>query len=65
MGQLRPVCKKLEDDPMNVSQGCVVSIHYTLTNDVGDILDTSSGQGHLSYLHGFGGIIPGLEYALE
>ena len=50
---------------MSVSQGCVVSIHYTLTNDAGDILDTSKDQEPLTYLHGFGGMIPGLEYALE
>ena len=50
---------------MNVSQGCVVSIHYTLTNDAGDTLDTSKDQEPLTYLHGFGGMIPGLEYALE
>ncbi len=50
---------------MNISQGSVVTMHYTLTNDAGDILDTSDGQEPLTYLHGFGGIIPGLEYALE
>lgn len=50
---------------MKVTQGCVVTIHYTLTNDAGDVLDTSSGQEPLTYLHGFGGMIPGLEYALE
>lgn len=50
---------------MKVSQGCVVTIHYTLTNDEGYVLDTSSGKEPLSYLHGFGGMIPGLEYAME
>ena len=52
-------------DKMIISEGCVVTIHYTLTNDAGDILDTSSGQEPMTYLHGFGGMIPGLEFALE
>ena len=50
---------------MNISEGCMVSIHYTLTNDGGEILDTSDGGDPLSYLHGYGGMIPGLEKALE
>ena len=50
---------------MNISQDCVVTIHYTLTNESGDFLDTSTGGDPLTYLHGYGGIIPGLEKALE
>ena len=42
----------------------VVSIHYTLTNPQGEVLDSSSGRDPLSYLHGTGNIIPGLENAL-
>ena len=42
----------------------VVSIHYTLTNNKGEILDSSSGSDPLTYLHGGGNIIPGLEKAL-
>ena len=42
----------------------VVSIHYTLTNTDGDVLDSSSGRDPLSYLHGAGSIIAGLESAL-
>ena len=52
-------------DKIIISEGCVVTIHYTLTNDAGDILDTSSGQEPMTYLHGCGGMIPGLEFALE
>ena len=40
-------------------------IHYTLTNDQGEVLDSSSGGEPLAYLHGSGNIIPGLEKALE
>jgi FKBP-type peptidyl-prolyl cis-trans isomerase SlyD len=43
----------------------VVSIHYTLTDSAGTVLDSSSGSHPLAYLHGFGNIIPGLENALE
>ena len=50
---------------MNISEGCVVTIQYTLTNDAGEILDTSDGRGPLTYLHGYGGMIPGLEQQLE
>ena len=50
---------------MQISQDMVVSIHYTLKNDAGDVLDTSSGRDPLAYLHGNNNIIPGLEKALE
>lgn len=42
----------------------VASIHYTLTNEAGETLDSSEGQEPLSYLHGAGNLIPGLEHAL-
>lgn len=50
---------------MNIAQGRVVAIHYTLTNDDGEILDSSNEGQPLSYLHGFAGLIPGLEKELE
>ncbi|MDR0316512.1 MAG: peptidylprolyl isomerase, partial [Treponema sp.] len=43
----------------------VVSIDYTLTGPDNNVLDSTSGQEPLNYLHGFGNIIPGLEKALE
>ncbi|MBK8163096.1 MAG: peptidylprolyl isomerase [Gammaproteobacteria bacterium] len=49
---------------MQIQDDCVVSIHYTLTNEEGDELDSSVGQDPLVYLHGAGNIIPGLEIAL-
>lgn len=49
---------------MNISEQCVASFHYTLTDGSGKVLDTSDGQEPLSYLHGSGNIIPGLEKAL-
>jgi len=50
---------------MNIEKDRVVSFHYKLTDDEGNLLDSSEGHGPLSYLHGAQGIIPGLEKALE
>lgn len=41
----------------------VVSFHYTLTDEQGNVIDKSEGQP-LVYLHGHHNIIPGLENAL-
>lgn len=49
---------------MQIAKDSVVSIDYTLRNDDGEILDTSSGREPLTYLHGSGNIIPGLENEL-
>ena len=50
---------------MKTAANMVVSIHYTLKDDSGEVLYSSSGRGPLVYLHGRGNIIPGLEQALE
>lgn len=50
---------------MQIVQDKVVLIHYTLTDEAGKVLDSSSGGAPLAYLHGKGNIIPGLEKALE
>ena len=49
---------------MQISDNKVVSINYTLTNDKGEVLDSSSGKAPLAYLHGNKNIIIGLENAL-
>jgi FKBP-type peptidyl-prolyl cis-trans isomerase SlyD len=49
---------------MQVSAQKVVLIHYTLTDEAGEVLDSSEGQEPLAYIHGQGNIIPGLEAAL-
>jgi len=49
---------------MKNTENPVVSIHYTLTNKAGEQLDSSIGAEPLTYLHGAGNIIPGLENAL-
>lgn len=50
---------------MNITKDVVASIDYTLTNDNGEVLDSSSGREPLAYLHGRGNLIPGLESELE
>lgn len=50
---------------MQVEKHKVVTIDYTLTNDEGNVLDSSEGQGPLAFIHGIGNIIKGLEDALE
>lgn len=42
----------------------VVTLHYTLKNDAGKVIDSSRGHDPLEYLHGVGEIVPGLEKAL-
>lgn len=49
---------------MNIAAETVVSMHYTLKNDQGKVLDSSDGGEPLVYLHGAHNIIPGLEEAL-
>jgi len=50
---------------MQISKGKVVSFDYTLKDDDGSVLDSSKEAGPLAYLHGVGGLVPGLERALE
>jgi FKBP-type peptidyl-prolyl cis-trans isomerase SlyD len=49
---------------MQIEKNRVVTLHYTLRDDQGAVIDSSSGRGPLSYLHGKGNIVPGLEQAL-
>ncbi|XOV90384.1 MAG: peptidylprolyl isomerase [Pseudomonadota bacterium] len=49
---------------MKIAGQCVVSIHYTVSSN-GMEVDSSRGKDPLTYLHGTGGLIPGLEQALE
>ena len=50
---------------MKAAENRVITMHYTLTDDEGQVLDSSDGQAPLAYLHGHHNIIPGLEQALE
>lgn len=49
---------------MKITDNCVVFMHYTLTDDQGQTLDSSTGREPLPYLHGGNNIVPGLEKAL-
>jgi FKBP-type peptidyl-prolyl cis-trans isomerase SlyD len=49
---------------MNVGDGKVVLIHYTLHDAAGALLGSSDGGDPIAYLHGSGGIVRGLEQAL-
>ncbi len=49
---------------MVIADQKVVSIHYKLTDDDGQVIQDSTGGDPLSYIHGAGNIIPGLESAL-
>jgi FKBP-type peptidyl-prolyl cis-trans isomerase SlyD len=50
---------------MNISEHSVVSFHYTLKNAQGEQLETSREGDAMTYLHGAGNIIKGLEKAME
>jgi FKBP-type peptidyl-prolyl cis-trans isomerase SlyD len=43
----------------------VVLIHYTLKDDAGAVIDSSSGGEPLAYIQGHGNLVAGLEKALE
>lgn len=50
---------------MTIAKNKVVAMHYKLTNDGGEVLDSSEGRDPLYYLQGYGNIIPGLEKEME
>lgn len=50
---------------MQISKHKVASIHYTLTDNDGKVLDSSAGREPLVYIQGIGNLIPGMEEGLE
>jgi len=50
---------------MLIEKDRVALIHYTLTDDSGQVIDSSAGGEPLAYIHGNGNLVPGLESALE
>ena len=46
---------------MTIKENSVVSMHYTLTDEEGEVIDTSEGGEAMNFLQGHGNIIPGLE----
>jgi FKBP-type peptidyl-prolyl cis-trans isomerase SlyD len=49
---------------MQIANDKAVSFHYTLTNSLGQLVDSSEEGDALVYLHGYNNIISGLESAL-
>lgn len=49
---------------MKIENQKVVSIHYTLKDDGGSIIDSSEEHDPLAYIHGLGNLVPGLESQL-
>jgi FKBP-type peptidyl-prolyl cis-trans isomerase SlyD len=49
---------------VSIETNHVVSIHYTLKGDAGEVIDSSTGGEPLAYLHGHGNLVPGLEREL-
>jgi len=50
---------------MQIAKHKVASIHYTLTDNNGKVLDSSAGREPLYYIQGVGNLIPGMEEGLE
>ncbi len=46
---------------MKIADNKVVQMHYQLTDEKGVVIDSSAGREPLSYIHGAGNIIVGLE----
>ena len=50
---------------MKISNNKVATFDYTVSNESGEILDSSKEAGSLPYIHGIGSLIRGLESAME
>jgi FKBP-type peptidyl-prolyl cis-trans isomerase SlyD len=50
---------------LEITADRVVTIHYTLKDDSGTVLDSSAGGEPLAYIQGHGNLVSGLEKALE
>ena len=50
---------------MKIQKNTAVAMHYTVTTDSGDTIDSSLGKEPLSYIQGLGMLVPGLEKQLE
>ncbi len=49
---------------MDIIENSVVSMHYSLTDDQAQLIDSSQGKDPLAFIYGKGMIIPGLEREL-
>lgn len=49
----------------SITKNAVVTLRYVLQDPDGQVIDSSAESGPLTYLHGTGAIVPGLEDGLE
>ncbi len=50
---------------MQIGERTVASFHYTLTDGAGNVIDSSADRAPLTYMHGAGNIVPGLEREMD
>lgn len=50
---------------MQIASNKAVTIHYTLTNKAGNVVDSSRDGEPLAYIHGIGALVSGLESELD
>lgn len=50
---------------MQITKDKVVTFHYRLKNEAGDVMESSFDSEPVAYLHGHGNIISGIEKGLE
>jgi len=55
----------VSESTVSIKQNSVVTFHYTLKDDAGDVIDQSEAGHPLAYLHGHGNLVTGLERELE
>lgn len=55
----------IPENPMPIEKNQVVLFHYSVSDEQGKVVESSRGGEPNAYLHGHGGIIRGLEEALE
>lgn len=54
----------MTEENSNTTEDKVIVFHYTLTDDEGEVVESSKGGHPLAYLQGKGQIVPGLEKAM-
>jgi FKBP-type peptidyl-prolyl cis-trans isomerase SlyD len=55
----------MEDGLVQIEKNNVATINYRLSDEHGKLIDESTGDDPVVYLHGVGNLVPGLERALE
>ncbi len=51
--------------PLVIAKNTIVTFEYELTDAEGNAIDSSRDSGPMTYVHGEGRLVPGLEAALE